>query len=498
MLLAERFSTENGSNYIYDGLTGSVIPVNKVMDKAIDLLKYQNDKETIEQLSEEYGRYEAISAVKFISRWSSVFKGFYKNTDKQETKQIRAKVDEIEKSLSNDTYLMVLNLTENCNFRCKYCYLTETYDYTRNRTGKSMDLETGKKAIDFFFEGLREVVKKIPNKKAGITFYGGEPLLNFALIKELIVYAEENSPVPLMYNMTSNGSLLNDEIIDFVVKYDINLAISLDGSNKNHDKNRVSLGQNPTYNNVYENLKKFTDKYPDYSKLGIMGVYDITTDLQENTEYFEEEKLPHILMLNRVSNKNTDYYNQFSAKDYENYNNQIMQLRDQYIIKKQNNEEMSNYLEMLFDMQLGPFLMRRRANDVRPSFMPYTNSCVPGMRIFVRVDGTIDMCERINETFPIGHIDKGLDLKSIENVINEYNDRMCTKCDGCSVEKTCPLCFASCNENSNFNYPEENFCSRWKEECKGALSVIYTVLEKNENAYDRYWKQVEDSFEFRA
>lgn len=475
------FNTESGGKYLLDSKTGAVIATNEIMRKAIGLYATKNIEEVGDELKKKHPAKEVDGIISFIQRWDKQFGGFYLN--EKSKVEVREKMDafqeaDIEKYLiDGNTYQLIINLTEDCNFRCKYCYLTDVYDYTRNRTSAKLELETGVKALDLFFEILKPIAKKIPGKLAGVTFYGGEPLLMYSTIKKLIDYAKTHSPTPLLFNITSNGYILNDEMMDFFVANKINIAISLDGNKENHDRNRVLVNGKGTFDVVYKNIKRFQEKYPDYDRLNLLSVYDFKTDLEANVRFFEEEKLPRIVFLNSVSNLNTNYYDRFSDEEIKAYNQQKDKLSGKYIDSRKRRKPISEYIRVFY---VGPsmVILRPKLDNVRPFIAPFTGTCIPGMKINVRTDGTLDICERVNKTFPIGHVDTGLDYTAIKKLLNLYNSTITKECDNCTLNKNCTLCFAQCNRKCAFSLPEslcEDFHNSFRSYCK----QVYSVLEKN-------------------
>lgn len=114
---------------------------------------------------------------------------------------------------------ITLQVTQGCNFRCKYCiYSEETNQKQRSHSQESMSLETAKEAIDFLLE------HSIDSKNINISFYGGEPLLAFDLIKDIVDYVEDLfKGKKISYNITSNGTLLDEEKIQFLIEHDFSL-----------------------------------------------------------------------------------------------------------------------------------------------------------------------------------------------------------------------------------------------------------------------------------
>lgn len=122
---------------------------------------------------------------------------------------------------------LVLQVTQACNLSCSYCpFANKTENvYQRNHSGKKMDWETAKKSIDLFEECSTEI------DEVSITFYGGEPFLNFPLIQKVIDYSNKLfTGKKVRYALTTNGTLLTDEIIDFIYKNNISVMFSIDGA----------------------------------------------------------------------------------------------------------------------------------------------------------------------------------------------------------------------------------------------------------------------------
>ena len=133
--------------------------------------------------------------------------------------------------------------------------------HQRSHSNKDMHWETAKKSIDF----LRE--HSVDSTQVNIGFYGGEPLLRFSLIKQIVAYAREKfDGKELAFTITTNGTLLNEEIISYFEKEDVQLMISLDGPKEIHDKNRVFPNGQGSFDTVMENLERLKAIAPDYAK----------------------------------------------------------------------------------------------------------------------------------------------------------------------------------------------------------------------------------------
>ncbi|NNU78605.1 radical SAM protein [Clostridium estertheticum] len=481
-LYYEKFKSLSGNSYIYDGVTSVVIPDDGMLDQVIQLKdKELSDSDVIEILKDTFQAEQLKSTLMFYNRWERNYDGFH--IDKREDKVPIVDAQSMKEALDyGNIYILILNVTEDCNLRCKYCYLSEAYDYTRNRTSKRMTFDIAKKALDYYFRLIEEYRYRKPNKKANINFFGGEPLIEFDLMKKVVDYAKKHAPTEVNFNITTNGYLLNDSISDFLVENNFYISVSLDGSKENNNK-RVLENNVETFDRVVYNLKRFKERYPDYNDIGILSVYDIKTNLLANVEFFDENKLPTVLRATGTSNNNTDYYYQFTKEDYDHFHTVINKLRNEYMEKKCNNEKMSPYLQVFFEMEIFQVLMRKRHKDDNSgTIIPYTGTCIPGIRLSVRADGTFDICERMNQHFPIGNVDTGYDYEALADIVNKYNSSVITNCKGCIASKICQLCFAqTAGENEFQNKPD--VCKQLRSMIKSGNSIIYSILEQNADAY---------------
>ncbi|MCC0645537.1 MULTISPECIES: radical SAM/SPASM domain-containing protein [unclassified Clostridioides] len=144
-------------------------------------------------------------------------------------------------------------VTEDCNLNCNYCYEGS------NKQKNYMNLDTADRVIEF----ILNQIKKVPKDKRPlyIVFHGGEPLLNFDIIKYLNKSLNELvKDRKIIYDMTSNGTILNDEIEDFIKDNIGTFSISIDGTKESHDKNRVFSNGSGSYDLVIKNTKKLLEE----------------------------------------------------------------------------------------------------------------------------------------------------------------------------------------------------------------------------------------------
>jgi uncharacterized protein len=173
---------------------------------------------------------------------------------------------------------ITLQLTQKCNFRCTYCiYSEDSSPYQRNHSDVEMTTESAEKAVDFLFSHSRDI------NSVNIGFYGGEPLLRYDLIRHVVKYVSEKYyGKKITYSITTNGSLLTDEMVEFFIEHEIYPMISFDGPREIHDKyRRFAHNGKGTYEVVVNKLKHISIKFPEFfRKLRFSTVVDPLNDLQ--------------------------------------------------------------------------------------------------------------------------------------------------------------------------------------------------------------------------
>ncbi len=149
------------------------------------------------------------------------------------------------------TSLFIFVLSGQCNMNCVYCQAGSPRIIGKGR----MDIETARKAVDIIFQS--------PAKYVNIEYQGGEPLLNFELVRFITEYAEEKAAgngVTADFSVVTNLTLLTDEMVNFIAEHQINVSTSLDGNAVIHNANRPFRNGGGTYENVCEKIKKLTDR----------------------------------------------------------------------------------------------------------------------------------------------------------------------------------------------------------------------------------------------
>lgn len=443
------FKTRTGNEYIYDNNSGQIFCVSGK--------KSRND---VSEFKKKVGVY-TDSPIKNITE------------------------EDVEDFLIRNGYKQLqLEVTTGCNLRCKYCCFSECYEYTRSHGSSLMTWETAKNAIDYYYKNFAEVKKKNMLRNACVSFYGGEPLLNFKLIKQAVEYIKENySCYRTDYNITTNATLLTDEIGDFFAENSFAVLISLDGDEETHNRNRVFAAGGGSFETVIGNLRKFRKRHPEHDKLGISACYDPAIDFEKVEKFFNDEDL-FVAKHSFIDGVNTTYFDRFNEEDWIKFRDNQRKFRDKYIFS---DRPISKKEFIAFSVGVGfmEFAFHLMYGDRRNDITPYSGTCVPGEKMYVAVDGKIHMCEKVNPRYSIGDINNGgLDTGKIAKWSNEYNREVGVHCKDCEISKLCSLCFKSFGGEEGFRY-NENMCNELKNHVKKVLVDYAELLERRPDEVEK-------------
>lgn len=150
---------------------------------------------------------------------------------------------------------LVLTLTTGCNLGCSYCYRE---DLTSPKHSSVMDLRTGMRSIDLLMN------EADGNDRVAVVFFGGEPLTRIATIRDLVAYAEqkaEDAGKQVDFSLTTNATLLTDDIIDFLDAHRFGITVSIDGGEAQHDRHRRTIAGGGTYKTVAKRVQRLLERY---------------------------------------------------------------------------------------------------------------------------------------------------------------------------------------------------------------------------------------------
>lgn len=243
---------QGGYNIVLDVCSGAVHVVDEVAYDIIAMFEDKEKDEILRILSEKYNGRDGITDNDIEECYSQVQglkdsgKLFAPDTFESMAGTLKQKTAGVVKALC-------LHVAHTCNLNCAYCFASQgKYNGERN----VMSLEVGKRALDFLVEnsGSRHNLE--------VDFFGGEPLMNFDVVKDLVAYArsiEKEHNKNFRFTLTTNGVLVDDDVIDFANKECSNVVLSLDGRKEIHDRYRVDYAGNGSWEKIVPKFQKFVE-----------------------------------------------------------------------------------------------------------------------------------------------------------------------------------------------------------------------------------------------
>lgn len=389
--------------YYYDANKNTIIKITPRLFEEI----YDNNNKNTKEHTEEYCALHD--------------KGYFHSSPIREIKL--GSIIELQSRCERNIVHLILQTTQRCNFKCRYCTFAGDGSFERTHTNKTMTFDIAKCALDFLFK------HSVDSKEVLISFYGGEPLLEFELIKNCILYSEKLFIVKkCVFAIATNASLLKRDMINFFASHNVRLDISLDGpEDVQNFSRRYAVSGNGTFRSVYENVAYISKEYPDYYSECVYyhPVISPNSDISRISAFFKNElhaNDKHVML----SNINTSGLNIIfdSNGDIQGNNNSLPGTESEFI----------DFFDSVY-------------MDKRPISYTYHHGgpCVPGSKkLFVSTDGMFYPCEKVNEQYSnnvIGNIHDGFDYNRIYNL---YNIGVLTesKCKSCWCIRYCKMCIA--------------------------------------------------------
>ena len=356
--------------------------------------------------------------------------------------------DYVEIFLERKLSLMTLQLTQDCNLRCTYCIYAESEtSRQRSHARNRMSWEIAKKAVDFFWN------HSVDSPRVNIGFYGGEPLLEFPLLQRVVEYCKKRFlGKELTFSVTTNGTLLSDDIIHYLDKQKISVMLSLDGPKEVHDLNRVFEDGKGTFDVIATNIQRIKKIAPELAERLQAGmVLNPENDFDcVNSICVEGAELDKLTVSASIV--------EFDYEDKE------VPYSEDYAIKMEYHLFLAilSRFQRVSDVNISPisssFMTSLWEKHIKFESIPGLNvidapsgPCVPGqLRLFVNVFGQFFPCERVSEQSPImciGNLDAGFYSHIVNQQLNigKLTEDVCINC---WCFRHCELCVKKADVNS--------------------------------------------------
>lgn len=401
----------NGYNIVIDINSGSIHSVDEVAYDIIEMVSQKKeDKEIVDAITAKYSditEKDVIETLEDVETLTKEGKLFSDDIFEDFAPAFKKKQSVLK--------AICLHVAHDCNMDCGYCFAGKG-EYQGEKG--LMSFETGKKAIDFLIENS-------PGRKnLEVDFFGGEPLLNWDVCKKLVEYArsiEKEHNKNFRFTLTTNGLLVNDDVIEFSNKEMSNVVLSLDGQKCVNDKMRKTKNGQGTYDLIIEKFKKFADSrdQKDYYMRGTYTKYNL--DFADDLIHMADLGFKELSMEPVVAPETADYA--LTDADLPRLKENYDRLAKEMIKRREEGNEF-NFYHYSIDLTGGPCISKR------------ISGCGVGTEyVAITPSGEIYPCHQFvgEEEFLLGTLDEGITKASV-----------CVQFANCNIysHKECKDCFA--------------------------------------------------------
>ena len=402
----------NGYNIVLDVNSGAVHVVDDVTYDVIELFEKLDAEAIISKLSSKYKEEEireVIDEVEQLKKDGQLF-----------TEDIyQPFVEKFKETRQTVVKALCLHIAHDCNLACKYCFAEEG-EYHRRR--ELMSFEVGKKALDFLVANSGNRVN------LEVDFFGGEPLMNWDVVKQLVEYGrslEEPNNKKFRFTLTTNGVLLNDEIMEYLNKEMSNVVLSLDGRKEVNDRMRPFRTGKGSYDLIVPKFQKLADSR-NQTNYYVRGTFRRDNlDFSEDVKHFADLGFKQ-MSIEPVVGPEEDPYS-IREEDLPKIMEEYDKLALEYIKRKKEGNGF-NFFHFMIDLNQGPCVYKR------------LSGCGSGTEyLAVTPWGDFYPCHQFvgNEDFLMGNVNDGIVRNDIVETFGDCNVYSKAKCKNCFSKFYC-------------------------------------------------------------
>ncbi|MCV9917348.1 quinohemoprotein amine dehydrogenase maturation protein [Pseudomonas sp. BT-42-2] len=366
---------------------------------------------------------------------------------------------------------VVLNVNTGCNLSCTYCYKE---DLDKPSAGKKMSTATAEASVEM-------LLKESPNEtRYSVVFFGGEPLSNRPLIEHMVAYCEQRfaeAGKEVEFIMTTNATLLTEEIVDWLNAHRFGLSISIDGPKTVHDRNRITVGGQGTYDVVRRKADMLLSRYtsrPVGARVTLTrGITDVETIWNH---LFNEMGFAEVGFAPVTSGDMADF--NLTGEELVQVFANMKALGRRYLEAALEHRSIgfSNLHQLITDIHEG----HKKA-------LP----CGAGLKMLaVDHQGELNLCHRFTgSSLPtFGNVHQGVKQAQLNDFLSQRLDRSNTGCDDCRIRN---LCSGGCYHESYARYgdpthPTYHYCELMRDWVDFGIEVYSRIMAVNPAFIDRY------------
>ncbi|MDR7152756.1 uncharacterized protein J2W49_004734 [Hydrogenophaga palleronii] len=366
---------------------------------------------------------------------------------------------------------VVLNVNTGCNLSCTYCYKE---DLDTPDKGRRMSLETAQQSIELM------LAESPSEKRFSVVFFGGEPLSNLKLIRQVVDYCEARFAQlgkQVDFVMTTNATMLNDETVDWLDEHNFGIAISMDGPEAIHDRNRRTVGGKGTYRTVSDKARKLLARYTARPIGARVTLTHGTTEVERIWDHLFNEMGFAEVGFAPVTSGDIDTFNLTPEELHEVFAG-FKRLGERYLSEALEGRTtgFSNLHQLITDLHEG----QRKA-------LP----CGAGLKMLaVDHEGGLNLCHRFTgSSLPkFGDVKTGIQKQALGEFLDQRLDRTGTGCETCRIRN---FCAGGCYHESYARYqdpihPTYHYCNLMRDWVDFGIGVYSEIMAKNPSFIDRF------------
>ena len=476
----KRFESDHGTKYVYDVQSNEIVRVDPALYDLLGDSNHQPADEAIGRWATKHTEKNVRRAVGARSRAHT--QGLFRSRPSIEMDSVLCDTCYEEKADTQRDGL-TLCMTEKCNMRCVYCSHSGLYPLERPHSNAQMSRDTAKRAIEYFLSTSTR------NENPSISFYGGEPSLQFDLIQELVSYAKTLAPDrEVDFHLDTNGLLLRRSVVDFVLKHQMFLQVSVDGPSEIHDRYRKTRGGADTFDVIMSHLLSIRERDADYFKNRVRFSVTLSPPyhLDKVERFFEQDVFDGMVLASQfVEPCDTSFYEKFaSGDDHQQQALQIEGMRKRYMDCRVSGGRPTKLARNFFEPPL--VSIHKRQRKPMRGRIPCNGNCVPGVRkLFVDVHGNYYPCERVGGSCQLGDVDHGVSKKAAKKLVEDYIEMSETDCSKCWASRLCGMCFATSRRGDKLAIDSKRkACVAQRDHLGRSLQTYVSILEANPQAFD--------------